>query len=79
MFDLRDLGATPTLMEPIAHFEPPRPTGMLGPDFGVQDGHNIWDVVVHRGILYASDIDAGTYVLGFGCLTPGDEAASSRN
>lgn len=79
VFDLHDLGSVLAPMEPIAHFQAPEPHGPDPPTVGIDYGHNIWEVIIHRGILYASDMDAGTYILGFGCLTPGDQTASSKN
>lgn len=38
---------------------------------------NVWDVVLKDGILYASDMKAGLYSIGFGCLAPGDSAQTA--
>lgn len=78
VFNLTSLGGLPLLgsadLAPVAHYAPPEPSdgGPLG--FG-----NVWDVVVHRGVLYVNDMSRGTAVVGYGCLVPGDEAATSWN
>lgn len=59
---------------PVAHYAPPDRAAPDTLGFG-----NVWDVVVHRGLLYVNDGLRGTAVVGYGCLTPGDEAASSIN
>lgn len=38
---------------------------------------SIWDVAIHRGLMYVNDIGAGTGVVAFGCMVPGDELATS--
>lgn len=59
-------------MAPIAHYavESPEDGGPLG--FA-----NVWDVALSKGILYVSDRATGFSSVGFGCLTPGDEAATA--
>ncbi|HWH07878.1 MAG TPA: hypothetical protein VNX21_01675 [Candidatus Thermoplasmatota archaeon] len=78
VFDLNKLGTAPLLgsldLKPVAHYANPQPQ-----DGGALGFANVWDVVVHKGLLYVADVQAGTAVVGYGCLTPGDEAATSRN
>lgn len=78
VFNLSKLDRTPLTstasLAPMAHFQPQAPAAD-----GATAFDNVWDVVVHRGVLYVNDVKAGTSVVGFGCLTPGDEAASSVN
>lgn len=75
-FDLSAIDPAPlagTLsIAPIAHYAPPRQDAPDALGFG-----NIWDVVVHRGLLYVNDMAYGTSVVGYGCFEPGDEAATS--
>lgn len=69
-------------MQPVAHYAGSRSTpSTLG--FG-----DFWDVVVGRGIVYASGVNytyapndgrfLGLHVLGFGCNRPGDVSLTSR-
>lgn len=78
VFDLNKLDKTPVAgtlsLRPVAHYAPEKP-GQAGPT----GFDNIWDVVVHRGLLYVNDVKAGTHVIGYGCLVPGDETATSVN
>ena len=78
VFDLNTLGGAPLLgsleLEPVAHYANPQPQ-----DGGALGFANVWDVVVHKGLLYVEDVYAGTAVLGYGCLVPGDENAESWN
>jgi hypothetical protein len=48
------------------------PTGHLAAGEG-----GSWDVVIRDGVVFTSEIGEGLRVLGHGCLTPGDAAASS--
>ena len=77
-FDLNALASTPLLgtltLKPVAHYANPEPQ-----DGGTLGFANVWDVVVHEGVLYIEDVYAGTAVVGYGCLTPGDPAATSWN
>lgn len=80
VFDLNKLDKTPLVgtlapsLKPVAHYANPEPQ-----DGGALGFANVWDVVVHKGLLYVEDVHAGTAVLGYGCLVPGDEAAESWN
>lgn len=76
VFDLTAVPTTPLVsaFNPVAHYAPAHPDAPDTLGFG-----NVWDVVVHRGLLYVNDMAHGTAVVGYGCLTPGDEAASSWN
>lgn len=58
-------------MKPVAHFavETKDDGGPLG--FA-----NVWDVAVSKGIVYVNDIGRGMAAVAFGCLAPGDEAAT---
>lgn len=81
VFDLTKVGATPyaesASFAPIAHyavdFEPADDT--TGQVLALS---NVWDVVVKDGLLYVGDVKAGVHTVGFGCLTPGDAAQTSR-
>ena len=59
---------------PMAHYAPTTPEAPDTLGFG-----NVWDVVVHRGLVYVNDMAHGTSVVGFGCFAPGDAAATSSN
>ncbi|HVM44547.1 MAG TPA: hypothetical protein VM582_01330 [Candidatus Thermoplasmatota archaeon] len=78
VFDLSTIGRLPLLsslgIAPIARYAPPERETPDSLGFG-----NVWDVVVHRGLLYVNDMSRGTAVVGYGCLLPGDEAATSVN
>ena len=78
VFDMSGWDATPLAgslsIAPVARYAPPEPEAPDTLGFG-----NVWDVVVHRGLLYVNDGLRGTAVVGYGCLTPGDEAATSVN
>ncbi|HET6404349.1 MAG TPA: hypothetical protein VFH78_06855 [Candidatus Thermoplasmatota archaeon] len=78
VFNLSAVGGVPLLgtadIRPVAHYAPPEPESPDTLGFG-----NVWDVVIHRGLLYVNDMSRGTAVVGYGCLSPGDEAASSVN
>lgn len=64
-FDLRAYLQGPTPDVPVAfHYQPP-------------GGGSLWDVVVRKGVAYASDTSQGLHVLGYGCFTPGDLALDS--
>lgn len=67
VFDLSKLGASaagaPTMIAPSAHL-------------AAGEGGS-WDVVVRDGVAFTSEIGQGLRVVGHGCLTPGDLAASS--
>jgi hypothetical protein len=77
-FDLTTLTGLPladtATIAPVAHWQPPvaQESDTLG--FG-----NVWDVVVSRGVLYVNQQQHGLSVVGYGCLTPGDEMATSAN
>lgn len=64
-FDLSKVGGgmTPETLVPSAHL-------------AAGEGGS-WDVVIRDGVVYTSEIGEGLRVLGHGCLTPGDLAASS--
>lgn len=78
VFDLAQVGAEPlagaSMMSPIAHYAPPE-----AGESGALVFSNVWDVIVHRGLLYVNDMSRGTAVVGFGCLVPEDPAATSVN
>jgi len=78
VFNLSALGGVPladtATIAPMAHLVPKDPAAD-----GATAFDNVWDVIVHRGLLYVNDVKAGTSVVGFGCLAPGDEAQSSAN
>jgi hypothetical protein len=79
VFDLKKLDATPVVglvsLQPVAHYEPTGAKTETGP-LAFAD---VWDVVVHDGLVYVNDMSTGTDVVGFGCLHPGDAAESSTN
>lgn len=79
VFDMAALAASPPLagtatFAPVAHYAPLHPDAPDTLGFA-----NVWDVVVHRGLLYVNDMAHGTAVVGYGCLAPGDPAATSVN
>ncbi len=64
-FDLASYAADPTRwVRPAGHWQ-------------VGGGGLIWDVNVHDGVLFLSDISQGLHVVGYGCLTPGDPSETS--
>jgi hypothetical protein len=78
VFDLHDVGAVPlagaSTITPVAHYAPPE-----AGESGALVFSNVWDVIVHRGLLYVNDMSRGTAVVGYGCLVPEDPAATSVN
>lgn len=78
VFDLSTVDPTPLAgtasLAPVAHYAPPQQDAADTLGFG-----NIWDVVVHEGLLYVNDMAHGTSVVGYGCFEPGDALASSVN
>jgi hypothetical protein len=72
-FDLAQIPSVPTPagLAPIAHFA-------VGPDpgLGLNFG-DVWDVVVHDGLIYLSEIDFGVHVVGFGCMPPAPGLSST--
>ena len=77
VFDITGLVGGPPLagsatMAPVAHWaveEPDEPSAL---GFA-----NVWDVVLSKGILYASDSSDGVTSIGFGCLAAGDPALTA--
>ncbi|MFA5860345.1 MAG: hypothetical protein WDA16_01485 [Candidatus Thermoplasmatota archaeon] len=81
IFDLKKLDSKPLVgtlgLAPMAHYQPTKPTSAPPPSpVAFAD---VWDVVVHRGVVYVNDVDSGTDVVAFGCLTAGDSTLSSVN
>lgn len=80
IFDLNALGDTPVAasldLRPIAHWQPPAVSKVF---VRAADYKDVWDVVVHRGVLFVSDIDSGAYAVQFGCLRMGEKDATSKN
>lgn len=76
-FDLVALTAGPSVplagtatIAPKAHWAVPGET--------IDQGFSgYWDTLVQDGIVYVSHIEGGLLVLGYGCNTPGDAAATS--
>jgi hypothetical protein len=61
----------------MAHYSPPV-LAETNDEFQRTMGFkNVWDIVIERGILYVNDVARGVVVMGFGCLEPGDPAATS--
>lgn len=75
VFNLTGLPALPYLgfaqLEPMAHW-----TRNTDVNQGPLGFNGVWEVVVKDGVLYASDVNQ-LRVFGFGCITPGDPAATS--
>lgn len=78
VFDLATLPAVPLLgtltWGPIAQWLPPSPEPSDTLGFS-----NVWDVVVHNGLVYVNEQQKGTHVIAFGCLEPGNASQTSRN
>jgi hypothetical protein len=77
VFDLNDLGSVPLVdsltLQPMAQYVP---ADVVQPDalgFG-----NVWDVIVHNGLVYVNDMEHGTDVVGFGCFEAGNPAFTGR-
>lgn len=82
VFDLADAGSLPlagtTTFKPVAHYDPvPGGTPYVA---GIGGFEAVYDVVLQDGLLYVagfSDPVLGVEVLGFGCITPGDQVQTS--
>lgn len=73
-FDLAGLaGPVPARLEPVAHLTGTA-NGGTGPGASFA---GTWDVVVHRGLLFTSEIADGVRVAAFGCLAAGDPTVAS--
>lgn len=81
VFDLKKLDAKPLLgtlsIAPVAHYQPSKPTTSSPPS--AVAFADVWDVVIHRGVVYVNDVDSGTDVVAFGCLSAGDITQNSVN
>jgi hypothetical protein len=69
----------PQTLQVLAHLAPegegPTPRVPVGL---AQDYYGARDLVVHQGFLWVAETDAGLRSVAFGCLVPGDPAASSH-
>jgi len=72
VFNLTALPPAPVngLWKPMAHFalDQPPPGTPLSSDFNFG---GVWDVVVHDGLVYLSEMEFGPHIVGFGCFQPG--------
>jgi len=76
-----DLAANGT-MRPVGYHlpanDPDRPmSGIYHGVYNMEDAPTVWDVVVHKGVIYASDVNSGLYALATPDWMPGDVTVQS--
>jgi hypothetical protein len=77
VFNLTGVIAGPPLlgtleMDPVAHYAVEEPS-----DGGALGFANVWDVVLSKGVLWASDLNGTFTSIAFGCVSPGDEGQTA--
>lgn len=80
---LLEIQETPdaTLIEPVAYHVPANDpgrsmSGIYHGTYNMMDAPSVWDVVVHRGVLMATDVNSGLYALEGPAWQSGDDVRS---